>query len=165
MPTWCRSSRRRNGRFRAIFPGLGSGTPKRSQEHEKTSPVPPAIEKDVTYWLVGAYWDDRDPRDQTARFLEEGIWENGYHDRYLDEVKAMKVNDKIAIKASTTQRKNLPFDAQDRTVSRMIIKAVGTIVANRGDGRTVEVEWEPEFQEKSWYFYTQPQHHLAAAHR
>jgi 5-methylcytosine-specific restriction enzyme B len=86
--------------------------------------------------------------------VEEGIWENGYHDRYLDEVKAMKVNDKIAIKAATTQRKNLPFDAQDRTVSRMIIKAVGTIVANRGDGRTVEVEWEPEFQEKSWYFYT-----------
>jgi 5-methylcytosine-specific restriction enzyme B len=125
------------------------------EEHEKTSPVPPKpIEKDVTYWLVGAYWDDRDPRDQTVRFLEEGIWENGYHDRYLDEVKAMKVNDKIAIKASTTQRKNLPFDAQDRTVSRMIIKAVGTIVANRGDGRTVEVEWEPEFQEKSWYFYT-----------
>ena len=117
------------------------------------SSIPPA-KKDVTYWLVGAYWDDRDPRDQTARFVEEGIWENGYHDRYLDEVKAMRVNDKIAIKAATTQRKNLPFDARDRTVSRMIIKAVGTIVANRGDGRTVEVEWEPEFQEKSWYFYT-----------
>jgi 5-methylcytosine-specific restriction enzyme B len=112
------------------------------------------VDDDSAYWLVGAYWDDRDPRDQTARFVEEGIWQNGYHDRYLDEVKAMKVNDKIAIKAATTQRKGLPFDAQDRTVSRMIIKAVGTIVANRDDGRTVEVEWEPEFQEKSWYFYT-----------
>ena len=26
----------------------------------------------VSYWLVGAYWDDRDPADQTDRFLEEG---------------------------------------------------------------------------------------------
>jgi len=32
----------------------------------------------ISYWLVGAYWDDRDPADQTERFLEEGIWENGY---------------------------------------------------------------------------------------
>lgn len=118
-----------------------------------TSSIPTA-EKDVTYWLVGAYWDDRDPRDQTARFLEEGIWENGYSDRYLDDVKEMKVNDRIAIKAATTQRKNLPFDAQDRTVSRMDIKAIGIIVANRGDGRTVEVEWEADFQERSWYFFT-----------
>lgn len=115
---------------------------------------PPPPSKDTTYWLVGAYWDDRDPQDQTARFLDEGIWENGYTDRYLDEVRAMKVNDKIAIKAATTQRKNLPFDGQGHTVSLMIIKASGTIVANRGDGRTVEVEWERDFQEKSWYFYT-----------
>lgn len=119
--------------------------------------VPPLTtppKKDSTCWLVGAYWDDRDPPDQTTRFLDEGIWENGYTDRYLDDVRSMQVNDKIAIKAATTQRKNLPFDAQDRTVSSMVIKAVGTIVANRGDGRTIEVEWEPDFEEKSWYFYT-----------
>ena len=41
-----------------------------------------------------------------------------------------------------------------QTVSRMTIKAIGTIVANRADGRTVEVEWDPGFTEKSWYFYT-----------
>lgn len=111
-------------------------------------------QKDIAYWLVGAYWDDRDPLDQTARFLEEGVWENGYTDRYLDDVKSMSVNDKIAIKAATTQRKHLPFDGQERTVSRMDIKAIGTIVANRGDGRTVEVEWESDFQEKTWYFFT-----------
>jgi 5-methylcytosine-specific restriction protein B len=116
--------------------------------------TPNGPEKDVTYWLVGAYWNDRDPQDQTARFLDEGIWENGYFDRYLEDVRAMKVNDKIAIKAATTQRKNLPFDGQGHTISLIIIKAVGTIVANRGDGRTVEVEWEPDFEEKSWYFYT-----------
>jgi 5-methylcytosine-specific restriction enzyme B len=108
----------------------------------------------INYWLVGAYWDDRDPADQTQRFVEEGIWENGYRNRYLNEVMSMQVNDRIAIKAASTQRSGLPFDARNKTVSRMTIKAVGTIVANRNDGRTVEVEWDPDFKEKFWYFYT-----------
>jgi 5-methylcytosine-specific restriction enzyme B len=108
----------------------------------------------VNYWLVGAYWDDRDPADQTERFLAEGIWENGFQDRYINDVFSMRVNDKIAIKAVSTQRKALPFDARSQTISRMVIKAIGTIVANRADGRTVEVEWDPDFSEKSWYFYT-----------
>ena len=108
----------------------------------------------INYWLAGAYWDDRDPADQTQRFLEEGIWENGYHNRYINEVMAMRVNDKIAIKSASTQRRDLPFDARNKTISRMTIKAIGTIVANRNDGRTVEVEWDPDFQEKTWYFYT-----------
>ena len=108
----------------------------------------------INYWLVGAYWDDQDPADQTERFLEEGIWENGYQNRFINDVMSMRVNDKVAIKAASTQRKDLPFDARNKTVSRMTIKAIGTIVANRNDGRTVEVEWAPDFQEKQWYFYT-----------
>ena len=66
----------------------------------------------------------------------------------------MRVNDKIAIKAASTQRKALPFHARNLTVSRMAIRALGTIVANRNDGRTMEVEWEPDFKRKAWYFYT-----------
>jgi 5-methylcytosine-specific restriction enzyme B len=108
----------------------------------------------INYWLVGAYWDDRDPADQTERFLAEGSWENGFQDRYINDVFSMRVNDRIAIKAVSTQRNGLPFDAHGQTVSRMTIKAIGTIVANRADGRTVEVEWDPDFAEKSWYFYT-----------
>jgi 5-methylcytosine-specific restriction protein B len=108
----------------------------------------------VNYWLVGAYWEDRDPADQTGRFLEEGIWENGYQDRFINDVFSMRVNDRIAIKAVSTQRRDLPFESRSQTVSRMTIKAVGTIVANRADGRTVEVEWDPDFTEKNWYFYT-----------
>ncbi len=114
----------------------------------------PSVIGDRSYWLVGAYWDSKDPQDQTLRFLAEGIWENGYEERFGDDVKAMKVGDMIAIKATFTQRKNLPFDAQERTVSRMDIKAIGTIVANRGDGRIIEVEWNTDFQPRSWYFYT-----------
>jgi len=114
-------------------------------------PTPPAT---ASYWLVGAYWSDQDPPDQTDRFLADGIWQNGYEDRYQDEVRSMQVGDRIAIKAATTQKNNLPFDARGNTVSKMTIKAVGTIVANRGDGRTVEVEWESPFTPRDWYFYT-----------
>ncbi len=108
----------------------------------------------INYWFASAYWDDKNPPDQTERFLDEGIWENEYNNRYINEVLSMGVNDRIAIKSVSTQRRDLPFDARNKTVSRMTIKAIGTIVANRGDGRTVEVEWDPNFREKSWYFYT-----------
>lgn len=107
-----------------------------------------------SYWLVGAYWNDSDPPDQTERFLDEGVWQNGYTDKYLEEVRSIKVGDQIAIKSSSTQKKNLPFDARGNTVSRMSIKAIGTVVANRGDGRTLEVEWDSGFEPKEWYFYT-----------
>ena len=101
----------------------------------------------INYWLVGG-------ADQTARFLEEGIWENNDQGRHLNDIFSMRVNDRIAIKAVSTQNTGLPFTSREQTVSRMTIKAIGTIVANRADGRTVEVEWDPNFSEKTWYFYT-----------
>jgi 5-methylcytosine-specific restriction protein B len=110
---------------------------------------------DVDYWLVGAYWDGEDSPDQTERFLAEGVWENGYEDRYLDLVKAMKVGDKIAIKSTTTQKNELPFDSLGHTASLLLIKATGTIVSNPGDGCRVEVEWDaPLTTPRAWYFYT-----------
>lgn len=113
------------------------------------------LQQDIDYWMVGAYWHDEEQPDQTSRFVAEGIWENGYEDRYLDQVKAMKVGDRIAIKAAHTQKKGLPFEAGDRTASKMSIKATGTIVANPGNGTLVEVEWDPQPAEPhEWYFYT-----------
>ena len=129
------------GNERAGMVSEPKGSPYRTQE-------------EINYWLVGAYWDDWDPADQTGRFLAEGIWENGYHNRYISDVMSMRVNDRIAIKAASTQRRNLPFDNRNKTISRLVIKAIGTIVANRNDGRRVEVEWDHNFAEKSWYFYT-----------
>jgi 5-methylcytosine-specific restriction protein B len=129
--------------------GVGSENAKKIADAKE-----PYRSEGINYWLVGAYWSDQVPADQTERFLQEGVWENGYHKRYLSEVRAMQVGDKIAIKAAATQRKDLPFDNRNRTVSRMTIKASGTIVANRNDGRLVEVEWDGNFVEKNWYFYT-----------
>lgn len=61
------------------------------------------------FWLVGAYWNGNDPPDQTERFCAEGIWENGYEDRYLDEVKLIAVGDRIAIKSAHTPKNRAPF--------------------------------------------------------
>ena len=125
----------------------------KSSEVSETKEAPEQAE-DLNYWMVGAYWSTDDPPDRTESFMEEGVWQNGYEARFLDEVRSMRVGDRIAIKSSSTQRRDLPFDAGGKTVSKMTIKAIGTIVANREDGRTVEVEWDPEFQPKDWFFYT-----------
>ena len=102
-------------------------------------------------WFVGAtYGTD----DQTPRFLQDGIWENGYQDKYLDAVKSIHVGDRIAIKSSYTRRRDLLFDNRGQTVSVMAIKAIGTVKKNLGDGRTLKVDWKPFDPPREWYFYT-----------
>ena len=103
-------------------------------------------------WLVGASYGNI---DQTDYFIENGIWKNGYTDKYLNKVNQVKVGDKIAIKSTFTQKHNLPFNVNGNTVSAMKIIVTGTVVKNIGDGRTLEVEWNEKYIEpKLWYFYT-----------
>ena len=103
-------------------------------------------------WFVGATYDGND--DQTPRFLQEGIWENGYQDKYLDAVKSVQVGDRIAIKSSYTRKHNLPFDNRGQTVSVMAVKVIGTVKENLGDGRTLKVDWKSFDPPREWYFYT-----------
>lgn len=116
-----------------------------SQEAQKGTPK--------SYWFVGATYNRN--QDQTDRLINEGIWENGYRDKYLDLVKSMQPGDRIAIKSSYTRKKNLTFDNRGTSVSVMGIKAIGTVTKNRGDGRFVEVDWQPRFEKiHEWYFFT-----------
>lgn len=102
-------------------------------------------------WFVGVtYGSD----DQTGRFLNDGIWENGYQDKYLDQIKSIQTGDRIAIKSSYTRKRDLPFDNCGQSVSVMAIKAIGVVKKNHGDGRTLDVEWTPFDPPKEWYFYT-----------
>ncbi|HQN18726.1 MAG TPA: hypothetical protein PKV86_06300, partial [Syntrophobacteraceae bacterium] len=103
-------------------------------------------------WFLGATYGRTD--DQTPRFLQEGIWENGYRDKYLDLVKSIQVGDHIAIKSSYTRKYGLPFDNRGQTVSVMAIKAIGTVRENLGDGRILKVDWKPFDPPHEWYFYT-----------
>lgn len=66
-------------------------------------------------WFVGASYGGTD--DQMPRFLAEGIWENGYDDKFLDVVQSMRPGERIAIKSSYTRKHGLPFDSRGRAVS------------------------------------------------
>lgn len=104
------------------------------------------------FWFVGALWDGT--KDQTERFVAEGIWQNGYRDKFTEHVKLMKPGDRIAIKASFVQKYGLPFENHEKPVSCMRIKAVGTIREATSDGRSVSVDWDQPTTPKDWYFYT-----------
>lgn len=108
---------------------------------------------DISYWLVGAYDDNKDV-DLADELVQKGIWKNYYKDTYLDLVKSMKPGDKIGIKSTYTKKNGAPFDNKGQSVSVMDVKAIGTVVENLGDGQNIKVEWDKEFQKKEWYFYT-----------
>ena len=105
----------------------------------------------MNYWMLGADWDGD---DQTSNFIEQGIWQNGYTDKFLDTVKKVKVGDKVAIKTVYVQKNNLPFNNFGCDVSCMKIKVIGEVTENLGDGRTLKVKWEPQAQEYLIYLYT-----------
>lgn len=105
-----------------------------------------------TVWFVGATYGE--VNDQSARFLEEGIWENGFEDKHLETVRAMRPGDRIAIKSSYTRKHELPFESGGQPVSVMAIKAIGTVVENFHDGRRVRVQWTKVDPPREWYFYT-----------
>lgn len=107
---------------------------------------------DRSFWFVGASWGGTD--DQTPRFFAEGIWQNGFHNKFSNEIQRMKPGDKIAIKASFVRKYNLPFDNRGKPVSCMRIKAIGTVIENVGDGKTVKVDWQALNPPRDWYFYT-----------
>ena len=104
-------------------------------------------------WFVGAMWGEAG--DQSQRFIADGVWENGYDDRYLDQIKAVKPGDRIAIKAAYTRKYDLPFDNKGQTVSVMAIKAIGSVLDNPGDGRHLKVNWlQVNDPPREWYFFT-----------
>ena len=103
------------------------------------------------FWFVGAAWGED---DQLEQFLKEGIWRNGYDDKFSEQVERMQPGDRIAIKSSFVQKYNVPFENQNKPVSCMRIKAIGTIAENLGDRKTVKVDWRRLEPPRDWYLYT-----------
>ena len=103
-------------------------------------------------WFLGASFGGVD--DQSERFVREGIWKNGYKDKYLDDVMSIRVGDRVAIKSTYTRKHGLPFDNRGDSVSVMAIKATGIVTDNPGDGRRLSVDWKPLDSKREWYFYT-----------
>lgn len=135
----------------AIFKSVASQL--KGQEEEVAPPEDHVQPDSAQYWFVGAMWGDGEG-DQAPRFLKDGIWQNGYTDKFADQVRSMKVGDRIAIKATFARKHGAPFDNRGQSVSTMKIKAIGTVTRNHHDGRTVDVAWEPLAEPREWYFYT-----------
>ena len=114
-------------------------------------------ESDPTYWFVGA--SRGAVEDKTDEMVNEGFWRYWpgpeKPDQYRGHILSMQAGDKIAIKAAYVRKHNLPFNNRGQPVSVMAIKAIGEIVENPEDGKTVKVDWQKRFDPpKEWYFYT-----------
>lgn len=117
--------------------------------------LPALSQRPPRHWFVGALYGHQD--DQLPRFLADGIWENGYNDRYQALVCQMQVGEYIAVKAAYTRKHGLPPLLQQRgkVVSVMNIKAIGVITANPLNGKSVAVNWLYQFPTvNEWYRYT-----------
>ncbi len=101
--------------------------------------------------MLGADWDGD---DQTQNFIQQGIWQNGYTDKFLNTVNRVKVGDKVAIKTVYVQKNGLPFKNYGCDVSCMKIKVIGEVTENLGDGRTLKVKWQTLEKERYIYLYT-----------
>ena len=104
-------------------------------------------------WYVGATGNNEDGvyTDFSDQYIEEGRWENGWDTKCTDLVKEIKPGDRIALKASYTKKRGLPFENNGKTVSVMSIKAIGIVTENLGDGKNIKVEWTKVDPVKEWF--------------
>jgi len=96
--------------------------------------------KENQYYCVGFFWYGSEPENQLPRFQKEGIWENGFDDKYLDKVKSVPTGSQIAAKTSYTRKKD------GKTISVLEVHGIGTVKANQGDGKILKVEWKKDFK-------------------
>ncbi len=104
-------------------------------------------------WYVGATGNDENGNwgDFSDLYISEGRWENGWDDKFIDDVNNMKVGDRIAIKAAYTKKNGLPFNNHGKVVGVMGIKAIGVITENPQDGKNLKVDWTRITPAKEWY--------------
>lgn len=110
-----------------------------NKELDDTNNEDELSQKFLTYWLLGAYWNNE--IDKTIDFIENSIWINGYQDKYIEEVKKIKKGDFVAIKSSFT-KKNENGDFY----SVLRIKAIGEVINNKMDGKEIQVNWDKNFE-------------------
>ena len=106
-------------------------------------------------WFVSA--QTQGTRDQTPRFVQEGIWENVTlnAENSSDLVNSIRPGDRIAIKSLyDNDSESLSFDSRGKSVHSLRIKATGLVTENPGDGISLMVDWTLLENPREWYFYT-----------
>ena len=65
----------------------------------------------------------------------------------------MQVGDRIALKSTSKQKHNLPFNNNGKEVGFADIKAIGIVLENSNDGQNIKVEWTKFDEPKRWYSF------------
>lgn len=84
------------------------------------------INSNKNFFAVGHLWDDNS-NDQMDRFIEKGIWENGYETKHSKTVNSVKEGDVLYLKSTFT--------------GTLRVKAIGVVTENPKDGRLLRVNW------------------------
>lgn len=83
--------------------------------------------KDRGYWLVGSFWGTT---NMFQEFIDNGYWENGWNNKFLDKVNSIKVGDYIGIKTL------------NRHKNETTVKALGIVTKNENNGTKIMVDWK-----------------------
>lgn len=81
------------------------------------------------FFLVDSDWEGK---EQGNRFYEQGIWETGYDEKYVQLINSIKEGDFLIHKSTYPQKKK---------ASLLCFRGWGVVTRNRRDGTTVDVEW------------------------
>ncbi len=92
----------------------------------------------TAYYCVGFHFYSKEYSNQLARFVSEGIWENGYADKFLDQVKSVPVG------ALLTAKTSYMMNEDDQKISVLEIHAIGKVLKNENNGRRLIVDWKME---------------------
>ena len=98
------------------------------------------LSKKIDYYCVGFFWYGSNPENQLPRFLNNGIWENGFDDKFNNKVNSVEIGSRIAAKTTYTRKEN------GKTISVLEIHAIGTVTGNLKNGKTLKVNWDKDFK-------------------
>jgi hypothetical protein len=89
------------------------------------------------YYCVGFTYNGNE--NQLPRFIDEGIWENGYDTKFAEIVKSVPVGSMLAAKTSYTKKVN------GKMISILEVHNRARVIENSEDGNSLKVEWETDF--------------------
>lgn len=93
--------------------------------------------KNQNYYSVGFHWG---AESQLDRFIEEGIWENGYDNKYQDVINNIKEGDQLALKTAYTEK-----DENGNSIAVSKIYNIGTVKEHIAKN-TLIVDWQKDFE-------------------
>lgn len=101
------------------------------------------------------YWFLEANNNRSDIFIRNNEWiYAGNNKKDIEQIHLIVAGDQVAIKSVSPQISDLPFENKGYPVPVTQIKAIGTVIENPDDGKSLKVSWQKSTPEKKWYFYT-----------